>query len=135
MPPGERPKEGRMSHAATDSNTNFIGAAERTNLTVSSVQLNFPHGSSHQALLIGQFSVDTESANGGGVAASICVNGSLVMDTQVNNLQGNTGTLLSLSGVVTVAHGGQHTFDLQAYIFNMPSAGIHHRSITVVELG
>jgi hypothetical protein len=108
MTPGERSKEGRMSHAATDSNTNFIGAAERTNLTVSS---------------------------GRGVVASIFVNGSLVMDTQVNNLQGNTGTLLSLSGVVTVAHAGQHTFDLQAYIFNMPSAGIHHRSITVVELG
>jgi len=122
-----------MSNAATDSNSNAIGATERSNLTVSSVQLNFLHRRSNQALLIGQFSVDTESATGGGVVAGILVNGNLMMDTQINNLQGNTGTLLSLSGIVAVGQG-QHTFDLQAYIYNMPSASIHHRSITVVRL-
>jgi hypothetical protein len=123
-----------MSNAATDSNSNPIGVIERSSVTVSSVTLNFPGTGSNQVLLISHFSVDTENAAGGGVAATIRVNGSPATNTQVNNLQGNTGTLLSLSGVVTVGPG-ERTFDLQAFVFNMPSASVHHRSITAVSLG
>ena len=122
-----------MSNAATDSNINPIGLPERSNVTVSSVSLNFFGTRSNQVLLIGQFSVDTENAAGGGVVATILVNGSMATNTQVNNLQGNTGTLLSLSGVVTVGPG-KGTFDLQASVFNMPSASVHHRTITAVSL-
>ena len=122
-----------MSNAATDSNINPIGLPERSNVTVSSVSLNFFGTRSNQVLLIGQFSVDTENAAGGGVVATILVNGSTATNTQVNNLQGNTGTLLSLSGVVTVGPG-KGTFDLQASVFNMPSASVHHRTITAVSL-
>jgi hypothetical protein len=122
-----------MSNAATDSNINPIGLPERSNVTVSSVSLNFFGTQSNQVLLIGQFSVDTENAAGGGVVATILVNGRTATNTQVNNLQGNTGTLLSLSGVVTVGPG-KGTFDLQASVFNMPSASVHHRTITAVSL-
>ena len=122
-----------MSNAATDSNINPIGLPERSNVTVSSVSLNFFGTRSNQVLLIGQFSVDTENAAGGGVVATILVNGRTATNTQVNNLQGNTGTLLSLSGVVTVGPG-KGTFDLQASVFNMPSASVHHRTITAVSL-
>jgi hypothetical protein len=122
-----------MSNAATDSNINPIGLPERSNLTVSSVSLNFFGTRSNQVLLIGQLSVDTENAAGGGVVATILVNGRMATNTQVNNLQGNTGTLLSLSGVVTVGPG-KGTFDLQASVFNMPSASVHHRTITAVSL-
>ena len=122
-----------MSNATTDSNINPIGLPERSNVTVSSVSLNFFGTRSNQVLLIGQFSVDTENAAGGGVVATILVNGSTATNTQVNNLQGNTGTLLSLSGVVTVGPG-KGTFDLQASVFNMPSASVHHRAITAVSL-
>jgi hypothetical protein len=128
-----RLEEGRMSNAATDSNINPIGLPERSNVTVSSVSLNFFGTRSNQVLLIGQFSVDTENAAGGGVVATILVNGSTATNTQVNNLQGNTGTLLSLSKVVTVGPG-KGTFDLQASVFNMPSASVHHRTITAVSL-
>ena len=121
-----------MSNAATDSNINPIGLPERSNVTVSSVSLNFLGTRSNQVLLIGQFSVDTEKAAGGGVVATILVNGSTATNTQVNNLQGNTGTLLSLSKVVTVGGPGKGTFDLQASVFNMPSASVHHRTITAV---
>ena len=122
-----------MSNAATDSNINPIGLPERSNVTVSSVSLNFFGTRSNQVLLIGQFSVDTENAAGGGVVATILANGRTATNTQVNNLQGNTGTLLSLSGVVTVGPG-KGTFDLQASVFNMPSASVHHRTITAVSL-
>ena len=98
-----------MSNAATDSNINPIGLPERSNVTVSSVSLNFFGTRSNQVLLIGQFSVDTENAAGGGVVATILVNGSTATNTQVNNLQGNTGTLLSLSKVITVGPGKGHS--------------------------
>ena len=122
-----------MSNAATDSNSNPIGVTEHSNVTVSSVSLNFFGTRPNQVLLIGQFSVDTENAARGGVVATVLVNGSTATNTQVNNLQGNTGILLSLSGVVTVGPG-KGTFDLQASVFNMPSASVHHRTITAVSL-
>ena len=66
--------------------------------------------------------------------AGILLDGNLMMDTQVNNLQGNTGTLLSLSGVLTVK-AGKHQFDLQAYATNVTFVSAHHRSLTAIDLG
>jgi hypothetical protein len=123
-----------MSNAATDSNSNPIGVTRGAAVTVSSVTLDFPGTGSHQVLLIGHFSVDTAGAVGGEVVANLVVNGSLVLNTEVNNLQGNTGTQLSISGVFTVGPG-KREFDLQAAVTNMPSASVHHRSITAVGLG
>jgi hypothetical protein len=56
-----------------------------------------------------------------------------MMDTQVNNLQGQTGAILSLSGVLTVKPG-KHRFDLQAYATNVNSVAAHHRSLTAIDL-
>jgi hypothetical protein len=123
-----------MSNAATDANSNPIGVTNRTTVTVCSVSLDFPGTDSRQVLLIGHFSADTTSAVGGEVVANLVVNGAVVQNAQVNNLQGDTGTQLSISGVFTVGPG-KRTFDLQAFVANMPSAGIHHRSITAVSLG
>jgi hypothetical protein len=56
-----------------------------------------------------------------------------MMDTQVNNLQGEAGTNLSLSGAVAV-EAGTHRFDLQAGAVNMTEARAHHTSLTAIDL-
>jgi len=122
------------SNAATDSNSNPAGVSPNTNVTVASVSLRIPGHASHNVFLIGQFSADTTAATGGIVVASIVVDGNLMMDTQVNNLQGNTGTLLSLSGMLTVG-AGTHQFDLQAFATNLTFVSAHHRSLTAIDLG
>ena len=122
------------ANAATDSNTNPAGVTPNNNVTVSSVSLRIPGRKSHKVFLIGHFSADTTAANGGIVVASILVDGNLMMNTEVNNLQGNTGTLLSLSGVLTVK-GGKHQFDLQAFATNVTFVSAHHRSLTAIDLG
>ncbi len=91
-------------------------------------------GKAHKVFLIGHFSADTVAAIGGIAVAGILVDGNLMMDTQVNNLQGDTGSLLSLSGVVTLK-AGDHSFDLQAFATNMNSMTAHHRSISAIDLG
>ncbi|HXK05926.1 MAG TPA: hypothetical protein VMS37_26230 [Verrucomicrobiae bacterium] len=123
-----------MSNAATDSNSNPIGLAPRTNVIVSSVTLSFTGRSSRKVFLIGHFSVDTTGAAGGIVASGILVDGNEMMGTQVNNLEGATGTLLSLSGVLAVKPG-KHRFDLQAFATNVTFANAHHRSLTAIDLG
>jgi len=122
------------ANAATDSNTNPVGVTPNNNLTVASVSLRIPGRKSHKVFLIGHFSADTTAANGGIVVAGILLDGNLMMDTQVNNLQGDTGTLLSLSGVLTVK-AGKHRFDLQAYATNVTFVSAHHRSLTAIDLG
>jgi hypothetical protein len=122
-----------MSNAATDSNSNPIGVTPKTNVIVSSVTLSFPGRSSHKVFLIGHFSADMTGATGGIVVSGILVDGNLMMDTQVNNLQGQTGAILSLSGVLTVKPG-KHKFDLQAYATNVTNVSAHHRSLTAIDL-
>jgi hypothetical protein len=122
------------SNAATDSNTNPAGVTPNTNVPIASLSLRLPGQKSHNVFLIGHFSADTTAANGGIVSAGILVDGNLMMDTQVNNLQGDTGTLLSLSGVLTV-RGGTHQFELQAYATNVTYVSAHHRSLTAIDLG
>jgi len=123
-----------MSNAATDSNSNPIGVTPNTNVIVSSVTLSFPARSSHKVFLIGHFSADMTGATGGIVVSGILVDGNLMMDTQLNNLQGQTGAILSLSGVLTVTPG-KHKFDLQAYATNVTNVSAHHRSLTAIDLG
>ena len=122
------------SNAVTDSNTNAIGVTPNTNVTVSSAKLSLPGTAKHQVFLIGHYSADTTGAAGGIAVASILVDGNVMLDTQINNLQGNTGTLLSLSGVLTLK-AGKHQFDLQAFASNMTFMSAHHRSLTVIDLG
>ena len=123
-----------MSNAATDSNTNPIGVTPGTNVVVSSVSLSLPGRSPRKVFLIGHFSADTTGATGGIVVSGILVDGNLMMDTQVNNLEGGTGTLLSLSGVLAVKPG-KHRFDLQAFATNVTFVNAHHRSLTAIDLG
>lgn len=122
------------ANAATDSNSNPIGVNANTNVVVSSLTFTIPRGAAHKVFLIGHFSADTITANGGEAVAGILVDGNLMMDTLVNDLQGNTGTLLSLSGVLTLK-AGRHKFELQAFMANMNSASVHHRSLTAIDLG
>jgi hypothetical protein len=122
------------ANAATDSNSNPIGVQPNTNVVVASLVLAFAAPAAHKAFVIGHFSADPAGATGGIMVAGILMNGNLMMDTQVNNLQGNTGTLLSLSGVIPVTPG-KHRFELQAFDANMTSASVHHRSLTVIDLG
>jgi len=112
----------------------LFGVNANTNVVVSSLSFTIPRGSAHTVFLIGHFSADTIAANGGQAVAGILVDGNLVMDTLVNNLQGNTSTLLSLSGVLTLK-AGRHKFELQAFVDNMTSAAVHHRSLTAIDLG
>jgi|ERR1700730_1740 len=123
-----------MSYAATSVNTNAIGILPGPNVTVGTVTLDFPDTGSHQVLVIGHFSVDTEGAGGGIITAAIFANRQLITNTQINNLEGNTGALVSISSVVTVGPG-PNSFDLQAGLSNMTSAAVHHRSVTAVGIG
>jgi hypothetical protein len=128
-------KEDSLSaNAATDSNSNPITVSPNTPVVVATVLLSLTGPSPHKVFLIGHFSADTNGATGGIAVANILVNGNLMMDTQINNLQGDTGTLLSLSGVLTLAAGKQK-FELQAFASNMTSASAHHRSLTAIDLG
>ena len=122
------------ANAATDSNSNPIGVNANANVIVSSLSLTIPRGRAHTVFLIGHFSADTIAANGGEAVAGILVDGNLMMDTEVNNLQGDTGTLLSLSGLLNLK-AVRHQFELQAFVTNMTSAAVHHRSLTVIDLG
>ena len=110
-----------------------IGVSPNTNIIVSSLNVSFRGRSSLKVFLIGHFSADTTGATGGIIVAGILVDGNLMMDTQVNSLQGQTGTLLSLSGVLTVKPG-RHRFDLQAFAANVTFVGAHHRSLTAIDL-
>jgi hypothetical protein len=122
------------TNAKTDSNSNPITVSPNASVTVASVLLTLPGGSKHSVFLIGHFSADPVGATGGAAVANILVDGNLMMDTLVNNLERNAGTLLSLSGVRTLA-AGKHKFELQAFVNNMTSASVHHRSLTAIDLG
>ena len=122
------------ANAKTGSNSNPIAVSPNNPVTVASVLLTLPGGSKHIVYLIGHFSADPAGATGGGAVASILVDGNLMMDTQVNNLLRDTGTLLSLSGVLALT-AGKHKFELQAFVNNMTSAAVRHRSLTAIDLG
>ena len=102
-----------MSNTATDSNSNRIGVPPTTNVTVSTVSLDIVGNSSHEVFVTGQFSADGSGAAGGIVVASILVDSNLSLNTQINNLEGDAGTILSLSGVVQLTPG-KHQVDLSA---------------------
>ena len=122
-----------MSNAASDVNVNPIGVPPTTNVTVSTVSLDIAGGSPHKVLLAGQFSADCEGGAAGIVVSSILIDGNLTLNTQINNLEGNTGTLLSLSGVVSLSPG-THRLDLSAFVTNLQSTTAHHRSLSAIDL-
>jgi hypothetical protein len=82
-----------MSNTKTDINVNPIGVPPNGNLTVSTVTLEITGNFAHEILVAGQFSADCFGAVGGIVGASILVDGNLHLNTQVNELTGDTGTL------------------------------------------
>jgi intracellular septation protein A len=122
------------ANAATDSNSNFISVLQNTPVIVASLTLALKGAASHTVFVIGEFSADTVGATGGAVVASVLVDGNLMMDAQVNNQQGNAGPLVSVSGVLTLPVN-KHKFELQAFVTGMGSASVHHRSLTVIDLG
>lgn len=122
-----------MSSTTTDSNSNPIGVPPTTNVTVSTVSLDIVGNSSHEVFVTGQFSADGSGATGGIVVASILVDSNLSLNTQINNLEGNSGTILSLSGVVSLTPG-RHQVDLTAFAENVQFASAHHRLLSVIDL-
>jgi hypothetical protein len=102
-------------------------------VTVSTVNLDIAGGSPHKVHLTGQFSADCEGGTGGIVVLSILIDGNLTLDTQINNLEGNTGTLLYVSGVASLTPG-THRLDLSAFVTNLQSITAHHRSLSAVDL-
>ena len=122
------------ANAATDSNSNPVFVGPNAPTIVASLTMVLRGTPSHTVFVIGQFSADTVTAAGGSAEASILVDGNLMMDALVNNLKGDAGTLVSVSGVLTLPIK-RHKFELQAYVTNMTSAAVHHRSLTVIDLG
>src|SRR5216684_3772424 len=122
-----------MSNTTTDSNSNPIGVPPSTNVAVSTVSLDVVGNSSHEVFVTGQFSADCSGATGGIVVASILVDSNPSLNTQMNNLEGDTGTILSLSGVVSLTPG-KHQLDLSAFAENLQFVSAHHRSLSVVDL-
>jgi hypothetical protein len=121
------------ANAVTDSNSNPIGIPASTTVTVSTVTLSVAGRASQKVFLIGHFSSDLTGATGGIVVAGVTEDGNLMMDTQVNNQMGDSGTLLSLSGVLIVKPG-KHVFELTAFAENATYVSAHHRSLTAIEL-
>ena len=122
-----------MSNTRTDININPIEVPPKGNVTVSRVTLEITGNFAHQILVAGQFSADTVGAIGGIVVASILVDGNLHLNTQVNDLNGNTGALLSLSGIVSLT-GGKHQLELSAFAENLQFLNAHHRLLSAVDL-
>lgn len=122
-----------MSNASTDSNSNAIGVPPSTNVKVSTVTLDISGDSSHGVFVTGQFSADCTGGSGGIIVASILVDTKLSMNTQVNNLAGSTGTMLSLSGIVSLTPG-KHQLELNAFAENLQFVSAHHRSLSAVDL-
>lgn len=122
-----------MSNTTTDSNSNAIGVPPCTSVTVSTVTLDIVGNSSHKVFVTGQLSADCSGATGGIVVASILVDSNLSLNTQINNLEGDSGTILCLSGVVSLTPG-KHQMDLSAFAENLQLVSAHHRLLSVVDL-
>lgn len=123
-----------MSNAKMASDSNPIAVRPRNKVTVSTVTLDIAGNSSHEVFVTGQFSADCAGASGGIVAAGILVDTNLRLNTQVDHLEGQTGTILSLSGVISL-NPGNHRLELSASAENLQSLSVHHRSLSAVDLG
>ena len=128
-----------MSNAASGLNSNIIDVSPGPGIIVASVPLTLsgrtrPRGIPHKVFLTGQFAAFTTGVTGGGsITAGILIDGKLLVDTELGNLPDQTDAVLSLSGVFPVG-AGAHVFELQAYVFDMASASVHHRSLTAIDL-
>jgi hypothetical protein len=122
-----------MANATTDSNSNPIGIPPNTNTTVSSISLKIPGAKPHKVLLIGEFSAECGSCSNDFVVGDITGDGNLLMNTQVNNLNGAIGTIVVVSGVVS-AKPGTHKFDLRSFT-RATGLAAHHRALSGIDLG
>lgn len=120
-----------MAKASFDSNSNPIFVGPVTNVIVATVKLALSGTRKHKVLVIGEFSAEGSLANGY-IVGDIQIDGNTFLDTQVNNLNGTVGTIVTVTGIVTVS-AGKHTFELRAYT-NASSLSVHHRALSVVDL-
>jgi hypothetical protein len=120
------------SKGITDSNSNPIGVPPSTNTIVSTVSMKFTGRGPHEVFVIGEFSAECPQCAGDSVVGDIQVDGNTMMNTQVNNLNGAIGTIVVVSGMLTV-RPGTHQFDLRAYT-RAANFSVHHRSLTVIDL-
>lgn len=120
-----------MAKASFDSNSNPIFVGPSTNVIVATAKLAISGTRKHKVLVIGEFSAEGSFANGF-IAGDVQVDGNTFLNTQVNNLNGTIGTIVTVSGIVTVSPAN-HTFDLRAYT-NASSLSVHHRALSVVDL-
>ncbi len=121
-----------MANTAFDSNSNPIFVAAATNTIVATAKLAIPGRTARKVLLIGEFSFDGTFANGY-VVGDIQVDGNTFLNTQVNNLAGTAGAIVTVTGIVTVPAGKKRVFDLRAYT-NTSNVAVHHRALSVVDL-
>ncbi len=120
------------SKGTTDSNSNPIGVQPSTNTIVSSVSMNFPGRKAHEVFVIGEFSAECPQCANDFVVGDVQLDGNTFLNTQVNNLNGAIGTVVVVSGVLTVP-AGTHKFDLRAYT-RATNFSVHHRSLSVIDL-
>jgi hypothetical protein len=122
-----------MVKSGYDGNSNPLFLATALNTTVATVRLALTGGKTHQVLIIGEFSADGSNLTNGIIVGTVQVDGNSFLDTQVNNQNGNIGTIVTVTGIVTVPTG-RHSFDLLAYT-NASGLAIHHRALSVIDLG
>jgi hypothetical protein len=116
----------------TDSNSNPIFVPPSTNTIVSTLNITLPRKKSLDVFVIGEFSAECPAAAGDFVVGDIQVDGNTMMNTQINNLNGPVGTIVVVSGVLSV-RGGPRRFDLRAFT-RAANFSAHHRSLTVLVL-
>jgi hypothetical protein len=121
-----------MSNTAFDSNSNPIFVAASTNTIVATAKLAVSGRIARKVLLIGEFSFEGTFVNGY-VVGDIQVDGNTFLNTQINNVSGTTGAIVTVTGIVTVRPGKKRTFDLRAYT-NTNNVSVHHRALSVVDL-
>ena len=121
------------ANAVTDTNSNPISIPINGRLTVSSVSLTIAGKTSHKVFLIGHFSANFTGAKDGAVVAEVSEDGNTMMSTELDYQTGVVGTLVSLSGILTVKPG-KHVFELKAYAEKATSVAAHHRSLTAIDL-
>jgi len=120
-----------MAKASFDSNSNPIFVGPSTNVIVATAKLAISGTRTHKVLVIGEFSTEGSLANGY-IVGDVQSEGNTLLNTQVNNLNGTIGTIVTVTGIVTVSPGN-HAFDLRAYT-NATSRSVHHPALSAVDL-
>jgi hypothetical protein len=120
-----------MSNTSYDANSNPIFVLSRTQTIVATAKLKISGTTGHKVLLIGQFSAEG-NFNNGFIEGDIKADGNLILNTLINNLIGNSGTIVIVTGIVNVKPGN-HVFDLAAFT-SANNISVHHRALSVIDL-